>query len=122
MLTLESSLSMIVQAVPAPSSGLALGQIRMSVSVAVSLPGLVSLAALTVTVFVRLPVALGSICTVNVYVTLAPGLRLAIVSLSAPDPLVWPLPLQVADVTPAGSGSLTPTLVAVFGPALLTTI
>src|SRR5438874_1875680 len=41
------------------------------------------------------------------------------VSLSAPVPL-WPLlPLQVALVTPAGSGSLTATLVAVLGPVVL---
>src|SRR5437763_983384 len=43
------------------------------------------------------------------------------VSLSAPVPL-WPLPLQEKAVTPAGSASLTETLVAVLGPLLLTTM
>src|SRR5437660_5009030 len=43
-------------------------------------------------------------------------------SLRAPDTLVWPLPLQVSLVAPAGSGSLTATLVAVLGPLLLTTM
>src|SRR5438445_53808 len=32
------------------------------------------------------------------------------------------LPVQLKEVTPAGSGSLTPTLVAVLGPLLLTTM
>src|SRR5436189_8427 len=44
------------------------------------------------------------------------------VLLRAPDTLVWPLPLQLKEVTPAGSGSLTETLVAVLGPLLLTTM
>src|SRR5207245_2161374 len=43
-------------------------------------------------------------------------------SLRAPDTLVWPLPLQLKLVTPAGSGSLTATLVAVLSPLLLTTM
>src|SRR5438270_790506 len=43
------------------------------------------------------------------------------VSVSAPDTLAWPLPVQLKEVTPAGSGSLTATPVAVLGPALLTT-
>src|SRR6266478_1428621 len=44
------------------------------------------------------------------------------VSLTAPETLLWPLPLQLKEVTPAGSGSLTATLVAVLGPLLLTTM
>jgi len=55
-------------------------------------------------------------------VTLAPLARLAMVSLMAPDTLVWPLPLQVSLAIPAGKVSLTATLVAVLGPALLTTM
>ena len=38
------------------------------------------------------------------------------VSLTGPETLLCPLPLQVNEVTPAGSGSLTATLVAVLGP------
>src|SRR5262245_24672084 len=43
-------------------------------------------------------------------------------SFSAPDWLDLPLPLQMKLVTPAGSRSLTCTLVAVLGPLLLTTM
>src|SRR5437660_1628426 len=43
------------------------------------------------------------------------------VSLRAPETFVWPLPLQVSPVAPAGSGALTATLVAVLGALLLTT-
>ena len=49
------------------------------------------------------------------------GRLLAIVSLKAPDTFVLPLPLHVWLVAPAGSESLTATLVAALGPALLTT-
>jgi len=55
-------------------------------------------------------------------VTLPPDGRVAIVSEIAPVPLLPLVPVQVADVTPAGNGSLTDTLVAAVGPALLTTI
>src|SRR5437763_1470772 len=44
------------------------------------------------------------------------------VSLRAPGTLLWPSPLQEKPVTPAGSGSLTATLLAVLGPVLLTTM
>src|SRR4051794_34436651 len=44
------------------------------------------------------------------------------VSVRAPATFVWPLPLQVKEVTPVGSGSLTVTLVAVLGPLLDTTM
>ena len=44
------------------------------------------------------------------------------VSLMAPAMLLWPLPLQMNADSPAGSGSLTATLVAVLGPLLLTTM
>src|SRR5215467_10127306 len=43
------------------------------------------------------------------------------VSLSAPGTLLWPLPVQLKAVTPAGSASKTDTPVAVLGPLLLTT-
>src|SRR6516162_8440146 len=42
------------------------------------------------------------------------------VSLMAPETLVWPLPLQTKELRPLGTGSLTPTLVAVAGPLLPT--
>src|ERR1700682_298154 len=54
--------------------------------------------------------------------TLAPGARLAMVSLMARDTLVWPLPLQVSLAIPAGKVSLTDTFVAVLRPVLLTVI
>src|SRR5438105_3248286 len=44
------------------------------------------------------------------------------VALSAPDWLLVPLTLQGRDVRPVGRGSLTATLVAVLGPALVTTM
>src|SRR4051812_14658540 len=44
------------------------------------------------------------------------------VSARAPDTLAWPLPVQLKEVTPEGSGSLTATLVAVLGPVLVTTM
>src|SRR5690242_9959227 len=44
------------------------------------------------------------------------------VSLMAPATLLWPLPLQLKEVTPAGKLSTTETLVAVLGPLLLTTM
>src|SRR5438552_4076946 len=86
--------------------------VRLSVSVLFA--GLVSLAAVTVAVLASEPVADGLTCATTVYVTLAPGAMVAMVSLSAPDWLLLPLPLQVKEVTPAGSGSLTATLVAVL--------
>src|SRR5262249_51828317 len=42
------------------------------------------------------------------------------VSLMAPETLVWPLPLQTKEVRPLGTGSLTLTLVAVLTPVLVT--
>ena len=41
-------------------------------------------------------------------------------SLIGPETLFWPLPLQVKELRPAGTGSLTLTFVAVLGPLLLT--
>src|SRR4051794_16614565 len=43
------------------------------------------------------------------------------VSVRAPDTLLRPSPLQLKEVTPEGSGSLTATAVAALGTALLTT-
>jgi hypothetical protein len=80
-----------------------------------------SSAAVTLAVLVTMPVADGLMTAVIVYVTLAPGARVAIVSVSAPDTLVCPFPLQVKEVTPAGTASLTATPVAVLGPVFVTT-
>src|SRR5688500_8333015 len=69
----------------------------------------------TVAVLLRLPVAEGLIWTVKVKVTLAPTGRLTVAA-RAPLPVVGPVTLpppvsptnvQVAPVTPAGSGSDT---------------
>ena len=80
----------------------------------------VLLAAVTVAVLTSWAVAAGATVAAAVYTTLPPGARLAMVSLIAPETLVLPLPLQTYDVRPAGTGSLTATLVAVPGPLLLT--
>src|SRR5437868_3163690 len=96
--------------------------VSVSMSVAVSLLGLVSLAVETVTLLVSVPVAEALMAATIVYVTLPPTPREAMVSLRAPDTLVWPLPLQLNDVMPVGSGSVTDTLVATLGPVLLTTM
>ena len=99
--------------------------VRLSVSVApVGVPpGGVAVAVLT-----REPVAVGSIWTVKVKVTVAPTGRLTVVA-RAPVPLLGPLTLppplapakaQVAAVTPAGRGSDSAAPVAALGPALPT--
>ena len=44
------------------------------------------------------------------------------VSLIGPETLFWPLPLQTNELRPAGTASLTITLVAVLGPLLWTVI
>jgi len=76
----------------------------------------------TLAVSLRLPVAAGSSWIVKVYVTDEPTARLAMVSDRAPETLVWPLPLQVAEVMPEGSTSFTANPVASDGPLLVTTI
>src|SRR6187431_3649289 len=84
--------------------------VRMSVSVT---PTGVPPAGVTVAVLTRVPVAAGSIWTVNVNVMVAPTGRLTVVA-RAPVPLfgpvtvpppVAPVKAQLAAVTPAGSGS-----------------
>src|SRR6476469_2627038 len=102
--------------------------VRLSVSMAVLLPGVGSVTpagGLTVAVLARLPVAEGSIWTVKVKVTVALTGRLTVVA-RAPVPLAGPLtvppPLlaanaQVAAMTPAGSESDTVAPVTALGPS-----
>src|SRR5437764_548487 len=93
---------------------------RLSRSVAVLLFGLVSLAAVTVTVLTSwadresIPVDFTERWTPSAVSSLT------MVSLMAPETFVWPLPLQTNAVRPAGTGSLTATLVGVLGPVVLT--
>src|SRR5579871_6198291 len=84
----------------------------------------------TVAVLTRVPVAVGSIWTVKLKVKVAPTGTSMVVS-RAPLPLVGPVTLpppvsltnvQLADVTPAGSGSDSVAPVVALGPALLTTM
>src|SRR5262249_5178820 len=103
--------------------------VRVLVSVALSLPGLGSVTpagGVTVAGFTRVPVAEGSIWTVKVKVTVAWTGRSTVVA-RAPLPLVGrvtlPPPLlavavQLAAVTPAGTGSDTLAPVTSLGPAL----
>src|SRR5262245_8172915 len=98
-------------------------------SVSGALTGVPPVAGVAVAVLTSPPVAVGSICTVKLKLTLAPTGRLTVVD-RAPVPLVGPVtvpPLvsvtvQVAAVTPADSGSNTVAPLAALGPALLTTI
>src|SRR6516164_9421279 len=76
--------------------------------------------SVTVTVLLTWPTAAALAVAVTVYTTLLPGARLAMLSLMAPAMLFWPLPLQTKPLRPAGTGSLTLTLVAVLGPLLWT--
>src|SRR5262245_59304259 len=106
--------------------------VRLSVSVALLLPGVGSVTpagARTVAVLVRLPVAEGLTWTVKVKVTVAPAGRLTVVA-RAPLPLSGPLtpPPPVASlnsqlpaVTPAGRGSEPLAPITALGPLLLTT-
>src|SRR5262245_27756382 len=107
--------------------------VRVSVSVAVSLAGLGSVTPAggrTVAVLVRVPVAEGSIWTVKVKVTWALTGRSTVLAraplpldgpVTAPPPLL-PVAAQLAEVTPAGTGSDTLASVTALGPALLTTM
>jgi len=52
----------------------------------------------------------------------APRPRLEIVSDRAPETLVWPSPLHVAEETPLARGSLTTKPAAAEGPLLATTM
>src|SRR5579883_1982032 len=95
----------------------------MSVSLIGVPPGGVTLAVLT-----RVPVAVGSIWTVKLKVRVAPtGTSMVVfrgpVPLSGPVTLPPPVSLtnvQLAAVTPVGSGSDKVAPVALLGPALLT--
>src|SRR5262245_19662369 len=101
--------------------------VRVSVSVALSLPGLGSVTpagGLTVAVLVRVPVAEGSIWTMMVKVTVALTGRSTVVA-RAPLPLRGPVTLpppvapanvQLPVVAPAGRGSATLAPVTALGP------
>src|SRR5262245_40950068 len=95
--------------------------VSVSTSVAVLSSGVASPGGTaTVAVLVRLAVADGLMWTMKVYVMEAPGARLEIVSDNAPETLVWPSPVQLAELTPVGRGSLTDSAVTVEGPLLVT--
>src|SRR5258708_6491446 len=103
--------------------------VRVSVSVAVLLPGVGSVVpagAVTLAVLVRLPVAEAEMLAVTVNVAVPPFARLTVVLMS-PVPLVRPqlaagAHVQVALLMPAGSVSVTVAPVTPSGPALLTTM
>src|SRR5262249_56640969 len=107
--------------------------VRVSVSVALLLVGLVSVTPAgrpMVAVLVRVPVAEGLTWTVKVKVTVALTGKSTLVA-SAPLPPVGPLtappPLlavatQLPPLAPAGSGSDTLAPLTSLGPVLLTTI
>src|SRR6185369_17716884 len=102
----------------------------VSESVAELLPGVGSVTpagAVTVAVFVRVPVAAALMLADTVYVTLPPDGRFTVVSLMLPLPLAVQVPppaptqVQVA-VRLAGKVSATVTPLAFEGPALLAVI
>src|SRR5262245_4712775 len=101
--------------------------VRLSVSVLLvgAPPG-----GVTVAVLVRVPVAVGSIWTVKRKVKVAWTGTLMVVA-RAPVPLVGPVTLpppvaptnvQLAALTPAGTGSDSAAPVTSLGPALVTTV
>src|SRR5215471_12480134 len=101
------------------------------VSVSVSVAGIGDPpGGVTVTVLVSEPVALGLIVSVKLKVTLALTGRFTVVAeapkpMSGPEmlpPPVLPVAVQVAAVTPPGSGSETAAPVTALGPVLLNTI
>ena len=80
-------------------------------------------------VLVRLPVAVGSMGAVTVYVTVPPTGMKVTVSLMSPLPdgslpvtPAEPTLVQVTPVSAAGKGSVTTASVAALGPLLVTTI
>src|SRR5438552_1270274 len=93
-------------------------------AVAVLLAGVGSeVEALTAAVLVMVPPSLGAVTTIVIVEGVPPvGARLALVQVTlALVPLhVQPVPEALWKVTPAGSVSVTLTLVAVEGPPLLT--
>src|SRR3569623_753492 len=95
-------------------------------AVAVLLAGVVAALAVLSTVAVAVsvsgPLAAASTVAVRVYVTLAPGARLAIVSVRSPGTPVCPFPVQLTAVSPAGRASVTWTVVAVPDPAAVATV
>ena len=104
--------------------------VRVSVSVALLLPGVGSRApspTIAVAVLLRVPVAAGEMVHVAEYVAEPPTGRLA-VSLMSPDPVAAQIPspapeqVHVTPVQVAGNVSVTVTLGALEGPALLATI
>ena len=105
--------------------------VRLSVSVAVLLPGVGSTTVggtMMVTVLAMVPVAPGAIAAVTVYVAVPP-LSSETSSLRGPLPLALPqadpteaAQVQLVKVTPAGGLSTTFAPATAFGPALLATI
>src|SRR5229473_3294657 len=101
--------------------------VRVSVSVAVLLPGVGSVVptgAVTLAVLLRLPVAEAEMLAVTVYVAIPPFARLTVV-LMLPVPLVTPqlaagVHVQVALLMPAGSVSVTVAPVTASGPPFVT--
>src|SRR5258708_7664052 len=101
--------------------------VRVSVSVAVLLPGVGSVVpagAVTLAVLLRLPVAEAEMLAVTVNVAIPPFARLTVVLMS-PVPLVTPqlaagAHVQVALLMPAGSVSVTVAPVTASGPPFVT--
>src|SRR5262245_24819751 len=102
---------------------------RLSTSVAVLLPGVVSPGGTaTVAVLVRVPVAAGLTWATAVNVTVPPGSRVTVVRM-LPVPLAWATlepaeatAVQLTEVMTDGNRSVTAWFTAVLGPALLTTM
>src|SRR5204863_9961868 len=104
--------------------------LSVSVSVALLLPGVGSVAPLgtaTVAVLTSVPVAAAERVAVSVYVTLAPTGRLTVSAmLPAPDAVHVPPPapthVQLAPLNTAGNVSVTVAPVTLLGPAFDATI
>src|SRR5260370_1326555 len=94
--------------------------VRLSLSVAELLAVLVSLAAFFFNDTATTEIYALSLHDALPISTLPPGARLAMVSLMAPDTLVWPLPLQGSLAMPYGSHTFTATVVSLLGPVLVT--
>ncbi len=82
-----------------------------------------SLSAATVAVFVKGPQSAASVAPETWIVSYAPASRVANVQLRVPDEMEHPVTAGLIDhATPAGSGSLSVTLLATPGPSFVTTI